>query len=161
MGRSLKQLINTAKYLPKPLFFMAQDSDALSVTINYEGGSITMPVGNAKSLFGEDGYELLRPQGEEVTVSRKKHERVRVIGGPTTTIDSYSFTYKKWPRTRKSNNAGGQEIVMSWEGSEGNWVARMNGTAADLGTFLNNSAPKAVVFNTAGSKYGPFIRGGS
>ena len=140
---------------------MAQDTDALSVTINYTGGSITMPVGNAKSLFGTDGFELLRPQGEDVTVSKKSHSRTRVIGGASTQVQATTYTYKKWPRTRKSNNAGGQEIVMAWEGSDGNWVARMNGSASDLGTFLNNSAPKAVVFSTAGSKYGPFVKGGS
>ena len=137
---------------------MTQDTDALSVTINYDGGSITMPIGNAKNLFGDDGYELLRPTGEDVTVSRKETTRVRVIGGPSTRVNSTTYTYKKWPRTRKSNSAGGEEIVMQWEGSEGSWVARMTGAAYDLGTFLNTSAPKPVRFSTTGSNYGPFVR---
>lgn len=137
---------------------MAQDFDAANVTINYEGGSITMPIGNAKNLFGDDGYQLLRPQGEDVTVSVKAHSRTRVIGGPTTSVSSTSYTYKKWPRSSRSNSAGGQQIVMAWEGSEGNWIARMTGSAADLGTFLNASAPKPVTFSTSGSNYGPFVR---
>ncbi len=137
---------------------MAQDFDARNVTINYEGGSITLPAGNAKSLFGDDGYELLRPDGEQVTRSVKAHTRTRVIGGPSTNVASTTYTYTKWPRTARSNSAGGQEIVMAWEGSEGDWVARMDGSASDLGTFLNTSSPKPVTFATAGSNYGPFVR---
>ena len=116
-----------------------------------------MPIGNAKSLFGDDGFEILRPQGEEVTISKKQHPRVRVIGGPSTNVNATTYTYTKWPRSRKSSSAGGEEIVMSWEGSEGSWVARMTGSASDLGTFLNSAAPKAVVFSTPGSNYGPFL----
>jgi len=137
---------------------MAQDFDARNVTINYDGGSITLPIGNAKNLFGDDGYSLLRPQGEDVTVSVKAHTRTRIIGGPSTNVEQNTYSYKKWPRSNKSNSSGGQEIVMAWEGSEGSWVARMTGSASDLGTFLNTSAPKPVTFSTAGSNYGPFVR---
>lgn len=137
---------------------MTNDLDASSVTINYDGGSITMTIGNAKNLFGDDGYELLRPVGETVTVSKKSHPRVNVIGGPSTTVDATTYTYTKWPRSRKSNSAGGDEIVMSWEGSDGGWTARMTGAAYDLGTFLNSAAPKPVVFSTKGSNYGPFVK---
>ena len=154
----MKRLKNTAKYLAKPHFFMAQDFDASNVTINYEGGSITLPIGNAKSLFGDDGFELLRPQAEDVSVSVKAHTRVRVIGEAATNVAANTYTYKKWPRTRRSNAAGGTEITMAWEGSEGSWVARMTGSAAELGTFLNSKSPKAVTFSTAGSNYGPFIK---
>lgn len=139
---------------------MAQDFDATNVTINYEGGSITMPIGNVKALFGDDGFQLLRPTGEEVTVSKKSHSRTRVIGGPSTTVSATTYTYTKWPRTSRSNSAGGAEIVMAWESSEGNWIARMTGSASDLGTFLNEKAPKAVTFSTSGSNYGPFIKAG-
>ena len=138
---------------------MPTDFDALNVTINYSGGSITLPAGNAKSLFGDDGYALLRPEGEEVTISKKAHTRTAVIGGPSTNVAASTYTYTKWPRSSRSNSAGGQEIVMAWEGSEGNWVARMNGSASDLGTFLNEAAPKPVTFSTPGSNYGPFVRG--
>ena len=137
---------------------MATDFDAFNVTINYSGGSITLPAGNAKSLFGDDGYELLRPEGEQVTISKKAHSRTAVIGGPSTNVAASTFTYTKWPRSSRSNSAGGQEIVMAWEGSQGNWVARMAGSASDLGTFLNAKSPKPVTFATAGSNYGPFVR---
>lgn len=137
---------------------MATDFDAANVTLNYAGGSLTMPIGNAKSLFGDDGYALLRPQGEEVTVSVKAHARTRIIGGASTNVAANTYTYTKWPRSNKSNAAGGEEILMAWEGSEGNWIARMTGSASDLGTFLNSSSPRPVTFSTAGSNYGPFVR---
>lgn len=137
---------------------MAVDTDALSVTLNYDGGSITMPIGNAKDLFGDDNYELLRPVGESVTVSKKQHPRVNVIGGPSTNVNATTYTYVKWPRSSRSNSAGGEEIVMQWEGSQGSWVARMTGAAYDLGTFLNTTSPKPVRFSTSGSNYGPFVK---
>lgn len=137
---------------------MALDPDALNITINYTGGSITMPVGNAKSLFG-DSFDALRPVPEEVDVSVKAHTRTRVIGGASTNVAATTYTYKKWPRSARSNAAGGDEIVMSWEGSEGSWIARMTGSAWELGEFLNTSSPKAVRFSTSGSNYGPFIKG--
>jgi len=158
MGRGSTCFQNTAKYSSTANFSMAQDFDAANVTINYVGGSISMPIGNAKNLFGEDGYVLLRPQGETVTISVKAHARTRVIGGPSTNVSANTYTYNKWPRSNKSNSAGGQEIVMAWEGSEGNWVARMTGSASDLGTFLNSASPKPVTFSTSGSNYGPFVR---
>lgn len=140
---------------------MALNPDALNITLSYEGGSITLPVGNAKSLFGDDGFELLRPQGEEVTVRKPEHDRVRIIGDPPKKVKETIYTTTKWPRSNRSNNAGGTQIVMTWEGSDGSWIARMTGSASDLGTFLNNSSPKAVVFSTSGSNYGPFIRSSS
>ena len=137
---------------------MTADFDALSVTINYDGGSITLPIGNAKDLFGEDST-LIRQEPTDVTVSKKAHSRVRLIGGATTQVSATTYTYKQFPRRRKSQSAAGEEIVMAWEGSEGGWVARMNGPAWMLSDFLNNSSPKAVTFTTAGSHYGPFIKG--
>lgn len=138
--------------------FMAFDSDAVLVTLNYAGGSITLPIGNAKDLFGDDGYEILRPSPVDVTISKKAHTRTRVIGGPTTNVEATTYTYKQWPRTRRSNAAGGQKIMMRWEGSQGSWTARMTGSASDLGTYLNATAPKPVTFATAGSNYGPFVK---
>ena len=137
---------------------MAQDFDALSITINYTGGSITLPRGNAKDLFGEDS-SLVRQEPVETTVSRKSHTRTKIIGGATTQVAATTYTYQQFPRRKKSGSAAGQEIVMEWEGSEGGWVARMSGSAWELGVFLNSVSPKAVTFTTAGSHYGPFIKG--
>jgi hypothetical protein len=139
---------------------MATDVDAQSVTINYSGGSIEMVIGNAKDLFGDDA-SFLSPTGEEKTVSVREHPRTRIIGGPTKTIESNVYTYTQWPVGSSSNAAGGEAIMMRWDGSEGWWTARMSGSAWELGTFLNTSSIKAVTFKTEqGTPYGPFIKGG-
>lgn len=137
---------------------MATDFDAQSVTINYPGGSIRMVVGNAKALFGNDP-SFLSPVGVEKTVSVKAHTRIRTIGGPSTPVNATTYTYTQWPVGSNGNSAGGEAILMRWEGSEGWWTARMTGSAWELGTFLNSNALKAVGFKTEqGTPYGPFIK---
>lgn len=136
---------------------MTVDPDSREISINYDGGSIVMSIGNAKSLFGEDS-SVLRPTGVETNVSVRQHTRVRVIGGPSKTIEPYQYTYKQWPVGSSSLASGGEPIMMAWEGSEGWWTARMSGSAWELGEFLNSSAPVPVTFKTeAGTPYGPFV----
>ncbi len=137
---------------------MAIDYDAKTVPINYEGGSIRMVVGNAKDLFGEDAT-VLAMEGVEKTVSVKGHTRTRVIGGPSTPVEGGPYTYTQWPISGGGNAAGGEAILMRWEGSEGWWTARLTGSAWELGTFLNKTVTKATEFKTAqGISYGPFIK---
>lgn len=135
---------------------MASDTDAQLITINYDGGSLTMPIGNAKDLFGENN-ELLQPEGVDITAAVKSHSRTRVIGQPSTNVAAYSRNYKQWPTSQANNAAAGRPVLMSWEGSEGTWTARATGTMSKLGTFLNTATAKPVQFRTArGTKYGPF-----
>lgn len=135
---------------------MALDADAQSITINYTGGSIRMAVGNVKDLFGEEKY-IFEPDGIEKTVSVKAHTRTRVIGGASTPVDATSYQYTQWPVGGGGNSAGGEAILMRWEGSEGWWTARMDGSAWNLGTFLRTASNKVVSFKTEnGTTYGPF-----
>lgn len=135
---------------------MAQDLDAREVTINYEGGSLTMVVGNAKHLFGE-GNPLVSGLPVVKTVSVKKHTRTRVIGGPSKEIGIYSYTYNQWPSSGHGQSAGGTPVSMKWEGSQGEWQARVTGPLWKLGNFLENESPKFVWFQALGGKpYGPF-----
>jgi hypothetical protein len=135
---------------------MASDLDARETTINYAGGSLTMTVGNAKNLFGEDS-SIYGAAGEPKTVGVKGHKRTRVIGGGTKDIEPYSYNYIQWPVNGRSNAAGGEPIVMSWTGSEGEWQGRVSGSLWELGTFLQANSPKSVWFHTKGGKgYGPF-----
>jgi hypothetical protein len=137
---------------------MAQDVDAQDITINYEGGSITMAIGNAKSLFGED-YDDIVGNPETVTTAVKSHQRVRVIGGASSTVSAHNRTYQQWPTSQANNAAAGKQIMIQWDGSEGSWVARVTGAMADLGTYLRTAAPKVVTFRTSrGTKYGPFVK---
>jgi hypothetical protein len=135
---------------------MAQDLDARETTINYAGGSLTMTVGNLKSLYGED-TNVFGADGKPMTVSVKGHTRVRVIGGSTTTVAPTTREYIQWPTNDRSNAAGGTPIMMSWTGSEGEWGARVSGPLWKLGSFLQTTSLKSVWFYAKGGKgYGPF-----
>ena len=135
---------------------MATDIDAKDITLRYADGSLTMTRGNAKDLFGEDST-VLDPRREDVESSVKSHTRVRVIGGASTNVAAHNRNYKQWATSNANNAAAGSLIFMEWEGSEGKWAARVTGSMAALGTFLNSNAPKLTGFRTArGRKYGPF-----
>jgi hypothetical protein len=135
---------------------MAVDLDAREVTINYDGGSLTMVVGNAKHLFGE-GNPLVNGAPTVKTVSVKKHPRTRVIGGPSKEVQVYSYTYNAWPSSGHGQAAGGTPVTMTWEGSQGSWQARVTGPLWKLGDFLELESPKFVWFRALGGKpYGPF-----
>ena len=135
---------------------MSDETDARNITLNYDGGSMVMSVGNAKSIFGDD-FAGLDPEPEEKTASVSGHSRTRIIGGSSKTISAYTYTYKSWPTSNASNAAGGTVILMNWEGSEGDFTARVSGSIADAAQFFHDNATKTLVFRTErGTKYGPF-----
>jgi hypothetical protein len=135
---------------------MSTEVDARQVTINYEGGSLTMTVGNAKDLFGVDN-PLITGGGEVKTVSVKGHPRTRVIGGTTKQIETYTYQYIQWPSGGHGQAAGGEEVMMAWEGSQGAWLSRVSGPLWQLGNFLDLNAPKTTFFTAkGGDPYGPF-----
>ena len=131
--------------------------DSENITINYEGGSLTMVLGNAKDLFGDDA-EQVRQEGTDVSIPVSSHPRTRVIGGGTVQVSAHNRTYTQWPTSQANNAAAGKVAMMRWQDSEGWWTIRYTGAAADLGTFLNDNSPKAVSFTTSrGTKYGPYV----
>ena len=135
---------------------MAIDLDAREATINYDGGSLTMTIGNLKDLFGTEA-NTFGADGQPKTVGVIGHDRRRVIGGAVTKIQPYQYDYIQWPTNGRANAAGGEPIVMNWTGSEGSWQARVSGSLWELGTFLQKSSPKAVWFHAKGGEgYGPF-----
>ena len=135
---------------------MSLDTDARQTTINYEGGSLTMTLGNFKSLFGEDNPLILNP-GLPVTRTVKGHSRTPVIGGVSKTIGSFSYSMTQWPTNNRSNAAGGEPVVMNWTGSQGEWQGRVSGPLWKLGEFLSKNSSKSVWFHVKGGKgYGPF-----
>ena len=137
---------------------MATDPDARKVPINFEGGSVVMTYGMAKNLFSDDSG-FIKPEGYDITVGVKGHQRTRIIGGPTIQIEPYDYTFKQWPAMPAQNSAGGEAILMTWDGTDSWWTARLHGSAADLGTFLNKESPRGVMFKTErGTTYGPFVR---
>ena len=135
---------------------MATDPNARRVSINYDGGSVVMTVGNMIDLFGED-TNAFGADGQPVSHSVKAHTRTRVIGGGTTNVEAHTRDFIQWPTNARDAAAGGEEVVMEWTGSEGPWVARVSGPLWKLGTFLQQNSPKSVWFHAKGGKgYGPF-----
>lgn len=134
------------------------DFDARNITINYDGGSVTMVIGNAKDLFGED-YTDVAGTPEAVTQSVAAHQRTRVIGGSSVNVASHSRSFNQWPTSNASNAGAGKVVYMTWTDSEGSWTARVTGTMAAFADFLQETSTKMVVFRTSrGKKYGPFIK---
>jgi hypothetical protein len=137
---------------------MATDPDARKVPINYEGGTIVMTYGMAKNLFSDDS-QYISPEAEDKSVSVKAHTRTRVIGGASTPVSGYSYTFKSWPNLPGGNSSGGEAILMTWDGTDSWWTARLHGSASDLGSFLDKESPRGVLFKTErGTTYGPFVR---
>jgi|TARA_B100001939_G_scaffold235387_1_gene202893 hypothetical protein len=135
---------------------MAADPDARKITINYTGGSVYMTIGALKSLLGSN-YDTLVSQPEDVTVDVDGHPRVRVIGGPSIQVAAHTYTYKQWPTSESGFADGGSVVLVSWQGSDGEWTARVNGSFADFGTFLQDNATSPSFFKSQrGTKYGPF-----
>lgn len=132
------------------------DPDAKDFTLNYSGGSLTMPLGALKNLFG-DTYEGLTPVPETKQVGVREHPRVRVIGQPSTPVQSHTYELVQWPTSQASNAAAGEVVLLAWDGSEGSWTGRVTGSLSGLGVFLVSNSTKAVVFRSErGTKYGPF-----
>ena len=132
------------------------DVDAQELKLKYEGGSLAMPLGNMRSLFG-DGSNLLLQDGEPYAKAVKPHPRVRVIGQPAIQVKEGNRSFTKWPTSQASNNAAGRTCKMRWTGSQGWWTARYTGSAAKLGDFLKDNAANPVEFTTSrGTQYGPY-----
>lgn len=134
------------------------DPDAQELKLKYDGGSIAMPYGNMRSLFG-DGAVLQLQDGVDYSKDIQGFKRTRVIGGPVSDVKAFTRSYTKWPTSQASNSAAGRSCKIRWTGSEGWWTARYTGAAADLLSFLKVSAAKPVEFVTSrGTEYGP-VRG--
>ena len=132
------------------------DPKGQELTLHYDEGSLTMPLGNMESLFGE-GSNLLLQDGKDYSKQIDGHKRVRVIGEDAVDVKSFTRSFKQWPTSNASNRAAGRSCKMRWTGSDGYWTARYTGAAADLAEYLKNKANNPVEFVTSrGTKYGPF-----
>ena len=135
---------------------MAQDPLARKVTINYDGGSLTMTQGNLIDLFGED-TNAFGADGQPAAHNVKAHTRTRVIGQASTNVTAHVREYIQWPTNSRDAAAGGESVTMEWIGSEGPWDCRVSGPLWKLGSFLQTNSPKSVWFHAKGGKgYGPF-----
>ena len=135
---------------------MALDPKARSITLTYDGGYMEMTRGLAEMLFGASN-PALESQPKDANVAVKSHSRTRVIGGPTTSVGAYNYTYKKFPTTSNDPASGGREIFIDIGDGE-KWTARVGGSLADAGVFFMNNTKLDQVFfqSVAGTKYGPY-----
>ena len=135
---------------------MATELDARQITLNYDFGSVEMSIGNAKSIFGVD-FAGLDPGPVTTNVSVKSHSRTRVIGGGSTTVSGYTYSYLQWPTSQASNAAAGTVILITWDGSGGPFTGRVTGSMADAASFFAANTKKTLAFRTQrGTEYGPF-----
>ncbi len=132
------------------------DPDAKDLTLNYPGGSLTMPLGALKDLLGDD-FTGLTPVPETKQVTVKSHSRTRVIGQPATNVTGFSYEFTQWPTSQANNAAAGDVVLLTWDGSDGPWTGRITGAFSALGIFLVANSTKPVAFRSErGTKYGPF-----
>lgn len=135
---------------------MALDPLARSMTINFPGGYATMTRGLAEAIFGKDNAAI-ETLPTLLTRSVKAHSRTRVIGGPSTSVGAYQYTYDKYPTSSGDQASGGREVFIDLGDGE-KWTARVGGSFANFASFLgqNATAPQVFFQSYAGTKYGPF-----
>lgn len=139
---------------------MALDTKARKVALNYPGGSLTATQGLLEAIFGPN----LTGAGDAVTtstVSVSGHTRVRVIGGPSTSIGATNYVRKKYPVAVNGGAAGGEAIQLLVNGKW--WTARLSGSHQEFADFLTGASffLSGALFwrSEKGTQYGPF--GGS
>ena len=132
------------------------DPKAQDLTLKYDGGTFTMPVGNLELIFGSD-YNDFYDDVEDASVGVRGHSRVRVIGGASTSVQGHTRRYTKWPTSTRTNVGVGNTCDVRWKDSQGWWTGRYTGPAARLADFMNKNAKVPVEFYTSrGTGYGPF-----
>lgn len=132
------------------------DPNAQELTLKYEKGTFTMPVGNLKLIFGED-YSDFYDDVSQASEGVSAHQRVRVIGQPASNVSAHTRRYTKWPTSMRSNTATGKSCQVRWKDSQGWWTGRYTGSAAALGDFMSNNSIVPVEFVTQrGKGYGPY-----
>jgi hypothetical protein len=136
---------------------MVFDPKARIVSMNFAGGSVSAELGLLEAVFGPE-LSSAATAAETSTVSVSGHSRVRVIGGPATSVGAFNYTRKKYPSSQASGGAGGEAIALLSDGKY--WTARLSGSHQSFNTFLDNvsEAGGGPIFwkSEKGKKYGPF-----
>lgn len=136
---------------------MATDPNARKISIGFPGGSITATRGLLTAIFGPD--LVAQAEAEQISVSRKSHTRVRVIGGDSTSVGATSYAVKRYGAAPSNGGAGGEAIAMMYQGDW--WTARLSGSHQDFNSWLKNSTwasgVAAMWRSEKGTKYGPFV----
>ncbi len=135
---------------------MAVDPGARKLTIGFPGGSLTATKVLLETLFGPD----LVQQSVDATINVpvRSHERVRVIGGPSTSVSSSNYSRIRYPQGSSGGQAGGEPIRLFVDGDW--WTARLSGSHQDFNGFLRSaqwaSGENCIWKSEKGTPYGPF-----
>lgn len=135
---------------------MAVDTQARKLTIGFNGGSLTATKGLLEALFGDDLVQ--QASDETIAVSVRTHNRVRVIGGDSTSVASFNYERKRYPSGGDSGAGGGEPVRLFVDGDW--WTARLSGSHQDFCKFLRGSewgsGKNAIWKSERGTSYGPF-----
>lgn len=135
---------------------MAVDQNARRISVGFPGGSLSASRGLLTALFGP-GLVNANQSGTE-SVSVKSHSRVRVIGGPATSVSATNYNRVKYPSGRSNGGAGGEAIRLFVAGDW--WTARLTGSHQDFNNWLESSTwasgATAMWRSEKGTTYGPF-----
>jgi hypothetical protein len=111
---------------------MAGDPLKRQVTIPYNGGSFTTTRGLLNYIFGPN-FVVTQPLTTQ-TISRKKHKRTRVIGGPEIDVEATTFTLTKFPQARGQSASGGQPVLFNVDSEY--YTARLHGSLQNFDIFM-------------------------
>lgn len=135
---------------------MAVDPLARRLTVGFPGGSLNAARGTLEALFGEDLVQ--QSVAATVSVTRRTHNRTRVIGGASTSVASATYSRTKYPQGSSDGAAGGEPIRLFIDGDW--WTARLSGSHQDFNAFLEDaqwaSGKNAIWKSERGTPYGPF-----
>lgn len=135
---------------------MAVDPNARKLTIGFSGGSLTATKGLLEAVFGPDLVK--QATDETISISRRSHQRFRVIGGAATSVGGSSYTRKRYPQGGQSGAGGGEPIRLFYGGDW--WTARLSGSHQSFCQFLRSSewgsGENAIWKSEKGTSYGPF-----
>jgi hypothetical protein len=132
---------------------MAGDPLKRQVTIPYDGGSFTTTRGLLNYIFGPD-FVVTQPRTTK-TVSRKKHKRTRVIGGPEIDVEATTFTLRKFPIARGQSASGGQPVLFNVDNDY--YTARLHGSLQNFDKFMEKQSWKTQkTFRVISEKNTPF-----
>lgn len=144
---------------PVARFLTPEQEKQRVYTVNFQnGGALTATRGLLDAIFAAGMLTTGSCNAPTNTVSVKSHSRTRVIGLPSTTVSSYSYSLKAYPTTNKNARQGGEPISLRVNGEW--WTARLSGSHQNFMEWLCANTSSLAVDelywkSQHGTNYGP------
>lgn len=153
---------------PAPMFIAGSaeaKAAAKSQNLGYPGGAITAPLGVLDYFFDLPDDNANYCRADEIAVARGGYSRTRVIGLPSHTVSSASYTIKKYPFVEDQTGQAGLEMTIEDAQTGGSWVLRRRGSMQSLIAALcgGDLTPARTFYlrSARGRTYGPFVTPGA